>query len=1156
MFGDEDENTKSLPNSLLIGIIDPEIEKNQIIKKISEKVEASFSQRLKFLTYKSINNLPSKKVEDKDNNNEKGIININWLNDISNSKISVCLLYYYFTFTTDIKSEEDKIISNIDKLKKADELINILVFIIFNNSNYQFDFERCRKYNIRNENFYKLNSINEINQNDIRKLSTEILKFSRDYYKKLKTKYKNRIESVLISDEEKTKYNIKIGIISLIKSKKNVNLNSKYFKIAYEYIRKILLEKVQNYHYGKPETKKLNYLEIKSNADWIFYKILKLTSDTVSQKDQIEFYNSHIENFSNFEYYDKKDVFIFFEYYWLYQRTKDFVTFISKNYYHKVLDENFIGNISLKCLYYLNNAIDFFKNNFENLNLGKINIGNKEISFDKIKKEKSKYYGKVPLYKYQFDPLTLKKIGFNDLCYVKKYLIEKNITCDKLIKEIYENISNQTMNYYDELKVFDVSNINLYLLILKYFNAQKYLDDENVYIQLQNIYNMIKKIRSINKFPKVILFFLSKFSHFLIKKQSSSSLSINEKKYLFEILIKLGNFRNLSEEEEIILSHLINDSEFTNFKNLEEENQNNTLHKDKHILFINSRKNIHNSILNFEYSIKDLNKDQSKEFLELIDFNFKITTSLKKEKIKFTSLNLVFEIENKKENIYDIRNVPIERLSDELSEENPLTFQYKFLVKLYDTKIFLQKIIFTLEKTPFYLFENYLSHSNHNIIFLHKFSKNILEFIYPSSVTLGLNEYYNFDFSLKTDPTFNIEIKNLIFEFSYNKSINENNNSNNLDTSTKSFVLTSKKNYDYMKFFGTAPLQSQVFKKQSFIPLQEPEIYLYDENDKNINQIPKGNKILIPNLESIIKEGKKSPIIMRFKEEGNYKISLKTTYVIIKKELTNDSLNYIETKNIDFTIIQPFNFKYDISCNNYLSKLGKKEFPIGKNIKLDLIIINQLNSKRIIEDIKEEFFDKYKNIINTKSSLLNLIKIKDLDNEIKESLFTILKSSEHTIPIDCTFSDECEESIGNLKLIYSSENLKSFSTQNNYNIYNEFNFPFPDDISIKNFDLDLNYNYSINQGLILLKINIKNKNSLAKKIMFIIDKSDNFYISGINKQYYIIQGNEKMILEFKLIPTQIGNVKLPAFKVTEFPLNKQNDKLHSLYYFPNYISIE
>ena len=114
MFGDEDENTKSLPNSLLIGIIDPEIEKNQIIKKISEKVEASFSQRLKFLTYKSINNLPSKKVEDKDNNNEKGIININWLNDISNSKISVCLLYYYFTFTTDIKSEEDKIIENID----------------------------------------------------------------------------------------------------------------------------------------------------------------------------------------------------------------------------------------------------------------------------------------------------------------------------------------------------------------------------------------------------------------------------------------------------------------------------------------------------------------------------------------------------------------------------------------------------------------------------------------------------------------------------------------------------------------------------------------------------------------------------------------------------------------------------------------------------------------------------------------------------------------------------------------------------------------------------------------------------------------------------------------------------------------------------------
>ena len=91
-----------------------------------------------------------------------------------------------------------------------------------------------------------------------------------------------------------------------------------------------------------------------------------------------------------------------------------------------------------------------------------------------------------------------------------------------------------------------------------------------------------------------------------------------------------------------------------------------------------------------------------------------------------------------------------------------------------------------------------------------------------------------------------------------------------------------------------------------------------------------------------------------------------------------------------------------------------------------------------------------------------------------------------------------------------------------------------------------------------MKINIINRNNLPKRLHFNIDKSENFYLSGINKKFYLIQGNQQLDLEFQLIPTEIGYIKLPPFKVIKYPYNsnKQSDRLHSLYYFPNYITID
>ena len=71
-----------------------------------------------------------------------------------------------------------------------------------------------------------------------------------------------------------------------------------------------------------------------------------------------------------------------------------------------------------------------------------------------------------------------------------------------------------------------------------------------------------------------------------------------------------------------------------------------------------------------------------------------------------------------------------------------------------------------MEKTPFYIYENLLSNSNNNIIFLQKLSKNVLEFIHPNSIKVGTNEYIHFDCLLKKDPTIDLEIKEFFFRLS------------------------------------------------------------------------------------------------------------------------------------------------------------------------------------------------------------------------------------------------------------------------------------------------------------------------------------------------------------------------------------------------------
>ena len=90
---------------------------------------------------------------------------------------------------------------------------------------------------------------------------------------------------------------------------------------------------------------------------------------------------------------------------------------------------------------------------------------------------------------------------------------------------------------------------------------------------------------------------------------------------------------------------------------------------------------------------------------------------------------------------------------------------------------------------------------------------------------------------------------------------------------------------------------------QSNMIISDPEIYLFNTENNTLEKIELGKQISIPNLNNIINEEKKLPIIMKFIDEGEYTISFKANYIIIKKELVDDSFEINEQQLINFEAI-------------------------------------------------------------------------------------------------------------------------------------------------------------------------------------------------------------------------------------------------------------
>jgi hypothetical protein len=224
----------------------------------------------------------------------------------------------------------------------------------------------------------------------------------------------------------------------------------------------------------------------------------------------------------------------------------------------------------------------------------------------------------------------------------------------------------------------------------------------------------------------------------------------------------------------------------------------------------------------------------------------------------------------------------------------------------------------------------------------------------------------------------------------------------------------------------------------------------------------------------------------------------------------------------------------------------QKIYSIDKLIKLNMILLNNLDYEC---ELKEIHTVSHTDLIEIDSPMSNVLAA------ISDVNFKIQKGCEFLIPFSFKTHNQYSGSLGKFKIMWRDEGLKSFDE----NIFNTTELLLPD-VNLKKFDVALEYTvpHSIStKQEIELKININNNTNEFKKLVFLIDTSANYVTSGQVKKKLLLYPNENKELILPLIPVYYGKLKLPLFKIMEFPLASTNyeNKIYSVYMVPEYVLV-
>ena len=826
MYDNEDDLNISLPRTLRIAIINPLVPKTDLAKKILDKTSYEYKERLKFTLYTNTKNLyPTQPFHlEEQKSSSKGLIDNNWFKDITQNRPCLIILYYHIDEKANLEAEQQKIYNLLESIKKNDNNISIFLFIIFkDNPENPYPFEsddKTKRYNLRNvigKEFIFVFPDEEIwKYFEFPNFCSNVLFYARQYYMKLKLKIKDK-KSKANRNEEKIEYNIMLGVLSTIKSKKIEQQESKYFEQAYNLICDKNFD-IKNYYYGNnsPPNSKLNFCEIRSVADWIFFKTFKLEKRNIKNKQRnrgnslmtqisgsesehrIDRFMTHIKRFMCNEYFDskKEDCFAFIEYYWLFNRYNKLGNYIKENM--KELSTNkekllLLGIVHLNKIYNLIKMIKYYRKYLIKKDLNIIKHKDKDIQINRIQNRKDNFYGKIPTYviKDAKNPLFKEELPFNEEIFIKKFIYDKKLTLDNMVNDLNNKYIPETLEFYqkfnpkEEKKEKDIINnaygINLYLNILINLSClENDKDDDNIFKlstinkNMEQINNIIHKFDYIKKFPKLYINFLNKYNQSLIYQMNTGGKFDNfQKTQLFINLSILAYHRKFKEKEEDLFFNLLNDETFI------PANKNN----DKNI-YINLDYNTKNNILvdntfMFSYSINDINKSQQRKILDLIEYDFIFKTNLTKEKIKFNSMKIIFKsvndtivVQNKKHvSIKKVELIEKEFSKEELDKNildnnNPTNLHVKLFMKNKMNKLQVHKIIFSFCKKENIYYQINIKNDLSKIIFLNRLNKNIINLNYPlKQYVVGINQFFKFDFEVTKENINDITISDFKINF-------------------------------------------------------------------------------------------------------------------------------------------------------------------------------------------------------------------------------------------------------------------------------------------------------------------------------------------------------------------------------------------------------
>ena len=839
MFGDDNKSKLTLLNTMKITIVDNEGANNELCQMIYGKISKEYVDKIKISSIQNISDLYHNISQNKEETSQ-GLLNTQWMEEISTVRPSVIILYYYIKENSTKEEEEIKISNVIEEIAQNDKNVYIYLFIMI--PPQEMDIYQHLKDDDKSPNairkklerdfIYIFTSKDITKTIELSKLCNSLIICSRNYYRKLKEEIMTK-KNESMNLEEFIKYDIMMGILSTIKSKKKEICLSKHLKEAYDIICSKSFDH-KKYLYGKPENTKQNFFEIRAIADWLLFKImnlnLKITENMYANKkknqivtkqknldaqSKIDIIYNHIKIFSSFDYGDKEkegDPFYFFRDFWTYKRYINLMEFFEKNI-NELKDEkkymNKIGIVNFNILFIFMKMIKFYKKYLKDIDMTVVMINNNEIPINSITTKPNNYYAKPPNFVYE-DPNTNAKveIGYNDEIYLKKVIINNDLTLDKMFVRLrntlipnimlfyyktaklqkgYEisNIANDNaiLNKQNAIKDNDMRGLEIYLNILRLNANKEGIDENNLYtfsdindimFDLYTNYDLYENCR---KFPKIYVNFLNKFTECLIYQMEN--LKENEKfnnikkTALFKSLSILGCYKLLNEKEQDIFNILLNDEEFLpSYEDKEEDNIvleiNNNVVDDKNedieknldkkyankndILINVSLPKNYNKIdnsekrsISFEYSIKDIEKSQERKILDLVEYEFKFSINLEKIKLQFDNIKIFFICINEASNDIKCRNKK-EVLIKEYKKEELSNYE---LTK--DTPLILQ----------------------HKIFLKYKKGK-----IYVSKVMVSLSKKNNMIYSFDIPSEFKkvIFIKNSsqnVLNFNYRKSYNK-----------------------------------------------------------------------------------------------------------------------------------------------------------------------------------------------------------------------------------------------------------------------------------------------------------------------------------------------------------------------------------------------